>query len=377
MHHVKDAQHRVLYRDEHAYCAHPCIVSLSNERWLVVFNKSVRRQGILHPPHDPRYYNMIIRSEDGGRTWCTPRVAPGYDWYGVECAGLTVLDDGTLLLNQWRFKWYPLEAAYQLQGTGVTTADDWFAEVQHGGENESYYGPSARPKNPAEMAPWGRANDGAYVHRSLDGGLTWDETVQVATRPYSGGYGMRGGAQLPNGDVLLPLSDVPSYRTVFVVRSKDGGRSWEAPVEAASQPGRWFEEPSALVLEGNTVLMVMRENETGYLHRCVSRDGGQTWSEPEPTPIRGYPAHLLALPDRRILCVYGYRFDPYQIRAVVSEDRGQSWDIEHGWVVRDNLVSADLGYPSSVLMDDGQVFTVYYAQDEEGVTSIQATSYHL
>jgi len=84
----------------------------------------------------------------------------------------------------------------------------------------------------------------------------------------------------------------------------------------------------------------------------------------------------LALPDDRILCVYGYRFDPYEIRAVVSEDRGQSWDLEHGWVVRDNLVSADLGYPSSVLMDDGQIFTVYYAQDEEGVTSIQATSYH-
>ena len=377
MRRVKDAEHRVVYRDEHAYCAHPHIASLPTGEWVAVFNHSVRRSFILHPPHDPRYYNMIMRSRDGGETWCTPRVAPGYDWHGVECAGLTVLAGGTLLLNQWRFKWYPLETALILQETGVTTADDWFAVIERSGGGEHYYGPLSRPQNPTEMVPWGRANGGTYVHRSPDGGRTWDESVQIDINPFSGGYGMRGGIQLSNGNILMPLSDVPFYRTVFVVRSEDGGRTWGEPVEAASQPGREFEEPCALDLGDDHILMVMRENQTSYLHQCVSRDGGLTWSAPQPTPILGYPGDLLALPDGRILCVYGYRFEPYAIRAVLSDDQGQTWDVKNGWVVRGDLPSADLGYPSSVLMDDGRIFTIYYAQDGEGVTSIQSTSYRL
>ena len=345
--------------------------------WVTVFNNSVRRPIILHPPHDPRYYNMIIRSQDQGRTWCTPRVAPGYDWYGVECAGLTVLADGALLLNQWRFKWYPLEVAQALRESGVTTADDWFAAFDHGGSGEHYYGPASRPQSPAEMAPWGRANGGTFVHRSLDQGRTWIDTVQVDTRPYSGGYGMRGGIQLSNGDVLMPLSDVPLYRTVFVVRSKDGGRTWGPPVEAASRPGREFEEPCALHLGDDHILLVMRENKTSYLHQSVSRDGGLTWDPPQPTPIHGYPASLTELPDGRILCVYGYRFQPFGIRAVLSHDQGQTWDVENAWIVRGDLPSADLGYPSSVLMEDGRIFTIYYAQDHQAVTSIQSTTYSL
>lgn len=377
MQRVKDAEHRVVYRDEHAYCAHPHIATLNTGEWIAVFNNSVRRPIILHPPHDPRYYNMLIRSQDEGETWGTPRVAPGYDWYGVECAGLTVLADGMLLLNQWRFRWYPLEVAYGLTDSDVTTADDWLAGLDHSGAGEGYYGPSSRPRNPTEMAPWGRAGGGTFVHRSPDGGRTWTETVQIATSPYSGGYGMRGGIQLENGDVLMPLSDVPFYRTVFIIRSEDGGRSWGSPLEVASQPGREFEEPCILDVGDDQLLIVMRENMTSYLHQSISRDGGLSWSPPQPTPIYGYPADLLALPDGRILCVYGYRFEPYAIRAVLSYDRGQAWDVENAYVVRGDLPSADLGYPSSVLMHDGRIFTIYYAQDTLGVTSIQSTGYRL
>lgn len=70
----------------------------------MVFNRSVRRPCLLHPPNDPHFYNVLVRSRDQGKTWNTPRVVRGYDWYGVECAGLTVLHDGRLMLNQWRFK---------------------------------------------------------------------------------------------------------------------------------------------------------------------------------------------------------------------------------------------------------------------------------
>jgi hypothetical protein len=385
MQQVKALEHIVLYRDEHAYCAHPHIVSLPHGEWVVVFNKGVRRPFILHPPHDPQYYNVVIRSQDGGRTWSAPRVAPGYDWYGVECAGLTVLSDGTLLLNQWQFRWYPLEVAQKVKDDSLLFPPrdlaEWWDQVEASGEAESYYGPPRSgclsQQDLTELMPWARANGGTYIHRSTDGGRTWDETVKLDTTPYPGGYGMRGGAQLPNGDVLLPLSDVPNYQRVFVARSPDGGRTWGKPVEVAAEPGKRFEEPSILVLGLDRILLMLRENTTRFLHQSLSLDGGWTWTRPVQTPIWGYPAHLLALPDGRILCVYGHRRRPYGILAVLSNDQGESWDVDNTLIIRGDLPNADLGYPSSTLTEEGDIFTVYYGQDQDGVTCIWGTRFQV
>lgn len=368
-------EHRIIYKDSFAYCAHPHIASLPNGEWVVVFNRSVRRPFLLHPPNDPHYYNVLIRSQDRGETWSSPRVVPDYDWYGVECAGLTVLADGALLLNQWRFKWYPLETARKLsQSKTLSFPEDWVAELKVSGELDTV---PLIPSQPAEVVPWARGNDAAYVHLSTDGGRTWDNTAQLTTTPYSGGYGMRGGVQLANGDILLPLSDVPNYRTVFVVRSNDGGHNWQTPVEVACESGKQFEEPTILVLKNHKIIIMLRENTSHYLHQSFSSDGGCTWSEPQPTPILGYPAHLLQLPDGHLLCVYGYRYAPYSIRAVISADEGQTWDSQHPLSLRDDLPNRDLGYPSSIMMEDGHVFTVYYGQDKDGVTCIQGTRFVL
>jgi hypothetical protein len=127
-----------------------------------------------------------------------------------------------------------------------------------------------------------------------------------------------------------------------------------------------------LALPGGRILMLLRENRSRRLWQVASDDGGLSWSRPEPTPIDGYPAHLLLLPDGRILCVYGHRKPEYSIRAVLSQDGGRSWDVERTTTLRGGLPNKDLGYPSSALCADGTVLTVYYAQEEDGVTSIEA-----
>jgi hypothetical protein len=46
-------EHRVVYREDHAYCSHPHAIALPGGDWLVVFNRTFRRPFILHPPQDP------------------------------------------------------------------------------------------------------------------------------------------------------------------------------------------------------------------------------------------------------------------------------------------------------------------------------------
>src|SRR5690606_7519580 len=58
-----------------------------------------------HPPLEPRFRNMLMRSADEGRSWSAPEPVPDSEAAGVECAGLTALPDGSVLLNQWQFGW--------------------------------------------------------------------------------------------------------------------------------------------------------------------------------------------------------------------------------------------------------------------------------
>jgi hypothetical protein len=366
------AQHAILHRDPHAYSAHAHIIRLEGAERLIVFNKTIRRRLILHPPQDPEFRNWMMRSTDGGRSWAAPEAVPGYDWSGVECAGLTALGGGRVMLHQWRFFWHPLGAAKGrsdlrmpadlLRGLALSPEPDM---------------DRALLDTPERIAPWARGGGETVVHLSADGGASWAETHRIATAPFSGGYGMRSAVLLPGGAVLLPLSDIPNYRQVFVLRSDDGGRHWGAPVLAAAKPCSEFEEPALLQLPDRRLLMLMRDNGTRRLHRVVSEDEGRSWSAPEALPIEGYPPHLLALPDGRILCTYGWRQPDFGIRAVLSADGGKSWDVESTIRIRGGLPNKDLGYPATVLEDDGSLFTVYYGQDGEGVTCIMGTRWRL
>ena len=372
---ARDAAHAILHKDPHAYSAHPQIAVAGNGDWLVVFNKAPRRPFILHPPEDPLFRNLIMRSRDRGASWSTPEVAPDYDWSGTECASLTALPDGRMMLNQWRFRWYPLGLAQRLRMTERLVfpsrlLSGWANSPEH--DTEAY-----RAEPPERLAPWARDGGATFVHFSDDDGGSWSNTARIDTAPYDGGYGMRGACLLANGDLLLPLSDIPNYRIVFVVRSRDGGRSWDRPVDVARREGSEFEEPSLLQLPGGRLLLLMRDNGTRHLHQCVSDDEGRSWSAPQRLAIEGYPPHLLLLPDGRVLCTYGWRQPDYGIRAVLSSDGGGTWDTERTIRIRGDLPNKDLGYPCTIRDRDGSLFTVYYGQDGDGVTCIMATRWRL
>ena len=190
---------------------------------------------------------------------------------------------------------------------------------------------------------------------------------------------------MPDGSYLLPLNgccpgDVGEGRApipdrAFVVRSRDGGRTWGQPSAVAHDPhGRLiFGEPSLLRLPSGKLLCMMRTGD--YLYQAFSTDDGWVWQGLRRSPIWGFPSHLLRLRSGRILCTYGYRREPFGIRACLSDDEGETWDVSNEIVIRDDGVHRDLGYPSSVQLQDGRILSVYYFHGEDDVRYIAGSIY--
>ena len=361
----------VLHADPSAYCAHPHLVAARPDNWLLVFTRSVRRELVLHPPQDPLYCNMLMRSADEGRNWTEPVIVPSSGWRGVECAGLTTLRSGRVLLNQWRFEWHTLAHARACLDPKAYTPSDQLMSSQAMAAELADWTPD--PATIVTRFPWARGGGETWVHHSEDGGQSFTRSVRIATAPYSGGYGMRGGVELPDGEIVLSLSDVPNYRNVFVVRSRDGGESWSEPLTVAGGEGHEFEEPAPLLLRSGRLMMLLRDNGRRILHRTYSDDGGRSWSAAQATGITDYPADIIELADGRIACVCGRRVPPYAITLYVSTDEGVSWNADQPLMVHAGLPNRDLGYPSQVLRRDGSLFIAYYARDARGLTGIHST----
>jgi hypothetical protein len=361
--------HFPVHSDPFAYSAHPHLVAAAPGNWLLVFTQARRREGVrLHPPQDPMFCNMMMRSSDEGRTWSAPSIVPDFGWMGVECAGLTALRSGAILLNQWRFGWHTLAHARRHRPPDQYAGPDrLMGRAAMAAELSDWAPPEAGIE---DAYPWARAGGAAFVHRSDDGGATFSSSCRIDTAPFSGGYGMRGAVEVGD-EIVLPLSDVPDYRSVFVVRSRDGGATWSPPSLAASGTGHAFEEPAPLLLTSGRLLLMLRDNVTRILHEVHSDDAGVTWSAPQATGIADYPADLLALEDGTVLCVAGRRRKPFGITLHCSADGGLTF--RPPLTVRDDLPNRDLGYPSIAARSDGSLLVVYYAEDADGVTGIHAS----
>ena len=167
---------------------------------------------------------------------------------------------------------------------------------------------------------------------------------------------------------------------VYMLRSEDQGETWsfirmqaEVPAEIGLNES-WLAET-----DDGRILIMMRSQPVGLMWQSFSDDVGKHWSAPEETPIWGYPPHLLTLPDGDILCTYGYRRAPMGVRACLSRDGGRTWDMDSEFIIRGDGMhrSSDLGYPSSTVLSNGSIFTVYYITLEDKVTHVAGTRWVL
>lgn len=153
----------------------------------------------------------------------------------------------------------------------------------------------------------------------------------------------------------------------FCARTTDGGKSWKFLAWIGDEPKGYAIMPSSIRLGKGELLTTIRcrEGKSSWLEAYRSLDDGLTWKQ-ESHPVKdlgeGNPPSLIRLADGRLSLSYGYRAAPYQMRARLSADNGQSWGRE--LVLRNNGGGRDIGYPVSVQRPDGKIVTIYYFQDE-------------
>jgi len=175
---------------------------------------------------------------------------------------------------------------------------------------------------------------------------------------------------------------VEGRTAVEIHRSADLGQTWTRHSEVAycrpyGQPLTWeyWDEPHLVFLPGGKAICTMRVEVDGYVRHSYSRDDGKTWSWPKKLPVWGFPQQICRLADGRLLMAYGYRREPHGIRACLSSDEGRTWDLSREIVLRHEGGHGDLGYPYSIQLKDGRVFTVYYYNHKGGDCYIEGAFY--
>jgi hypothetical protein len=213
---------------------------------------------------------------------------------------------------------------------------------------------------------------GAGVSRffySYDRGHTWNGPFRL---PSFGAPGIAARTDyIVNGphDCLLFLTAAKANEKegrLLVARTTDGGKTWERVSWIGPEPEGFEIMPASVRLSPTDILVTARNREgpRRWISAYLSRDDAATWEkldDPVPDAGIGNPPAMIRLRDGRICLVWGFRGEPYGIRARLSSDGGQSWSDDY--VLRDDGASRDVGYPRVVQRPDGKVVAVYYFTD--------------
>jgi sialidase-1 len=290
----------------------------------------------------------LMRSRDGGESWTWPQVlidSPIDD----RDAGVLETRRGTLLVTTFTSLDYkPILARAENIPLGETGA---WTEARLRRWRAAHHRADAGGRRAAITMR-------ECVVRSEDNGVTWSERYSSLVNSPHGPIELADGRLLYAGKELRPGRD-----RVGVCQSRDDGRTWEwlaeIPAREGDDPDMYHELHAVETADGRLVCQIRNHNEANQREtlQCESSDGGESWSEPRAIGVWGLPSHLLRLRDDRLLMSYGYRRDPRGNRARVSVDHGRSWS--ESIVLSDDGVD-DLGYPSTVELDDGTLLTVWY-----------------
>jgi len=170
---------------------------------------------------------------------------------------------------------------------------------------------------------------------------------------------------------------------VLCARTLDGGMTWQFVAWIGPEPKNGFSiMPSSVRLSQSEILTTFRHEENfrrgpNWIEAWRSLDNGATWEflnrvVPDTGAKSGNPPSLVRLKEGRLALTWGFRSEPYSIRARISDDNGRTWSDDI--VLRDGGAGWDVGYTRSVERPDGRIVTVYYwCRDAKKERTIEAT----
>ncbi len=327
---------RVITPEHEPYAGWSTLGQRSNGELIVVWSGG--RVGHVCPFGQVR----CMTSTDEGRTWTRPRVlvdGPIDD----RDAGVLETPRGALLLPTFS------SLAYEPSLTKAEQAKNW---------------PATR------LVAWQTARDvlsaeerkqalGTWMIRSTDGGQTWSPRYDCLVNSPHGPTALADGRLLYAGKQLWH-----DNRRIGVAVSNDDGVTWEWLAEIPTRPGDNLKEYHELhaiqTPSGRIITQIRNHNKTSH-HETLqteSDDGGKTWSVPHSIGVWGFPSHLLRLRDGRLVMSYGHRRAPIGNLARLSSDDGTTWS--DPLTISADATSGDLGYPSTVELQDGSLLSVWY-----------------
>ena len=153
-------------------------------------------------------------------------------------------------------------------------------------------------------------------------------------------------------------------RRVEVCESIDDGQTWrwlaDIPIRDGDRMEQYHELHAVEAASGRLVVQIRNHNPANANEtlQTESEDGGRTWSVPHPIGVWGLPSHLLRLRNGNLLMTYGHRRAPLGNQVRLSLDEGRTWS--DPLILSGDGTSTDLGYPSTVELEDGTLLTVWY-----------------
>ncbi|NSW90035.1 MAG: exo-alpha-sialidase [Firmicutes bacterium] len=279
----------------------------------------------------------VSTSSDGGKSWSDPvEIYPR--WEDVRNPAFGVNSRGELVAAFWKGKQCYEVADGEAKGFSIKYA---------------------------------KKGDFTFTTISSDGGKTWSKPtpLNIENLRLISPYGRI--ITAPDGTLLMSVYGVPAGddeakdNVVYLIRSRDGGRTWGNESVVAHD----YNETSFAFMPDGTLIAAARNWSKGqFVSILFSKDMGYTWSEPKQvTRNSEHPADLTLLQSGKLLLTFGRRVRPMGCGALISEDGGKTWRHDKEILLAgDGIENGDLGYPSTVQLDDGTIVTVlYYASGSE------------
>ena len=249
---------------------------------------------------------QVTRSSDFGRSWQLQgplHDKSGDPWPTSDFLKPQILADGRLIALGYRFDRRDPEQPIAIAETdGALSGDDVASFSSDDGR--SWTIPAVIPRATPEL-------------------------IEFPSRPI----------QLQSGDIVatgglfkMPDGTNPSGQFGVLLRSTDGGRTWD-------DSGRYFDSPGHTIaayeshiaeMERGRLVAICWAFEIGagnYLPNqvTVSHDNGYTWSAPIDTGIRGESANLLYLGDNRLLSIHSHRGSEVGLYVRLVDFTGDRW----------------------------------------------------